>query len=290
MPSQRANGKAQKRSGKLQELKERREQVEKKRAQDLTSKPAAKMVTSIAEKPRNQVLVSSLAKPFAMSSLPCIRKVKGTSKAEKKAKEEAVAAAKKKREMEEREEGEIDSDDDEGMLTGHMNDHNQSQRHTPASNKTNKAKPAAQTIQRPPDRTRDETKSGNSKNNGARDVKNPQPEALKFRNRPQNLQKPKELDVKTSSAKRTLFDSDDSSSSDGKIFKPTKKQKTTKAGMDFENLPTKRKHVEEEEEPPRDPVKKQKITEEVKKPVKKPATVPVKRAPIVKETKYRMID
>ncbi|CAD6439904.1 2e969ac2-fa70-472f-bcbc-898e8c9e1bca [Sclerotinia trifoliorum] len=284
MSSQRANGK---RSGKLQELKDRREQAEKKRVRDLASKPAIKPATSIAEKPGNQSLNPSPAKPISLSSLPRIRKVKGTSKAEKKAQEEAVAAAKKKREMAEKEEGEIYSDDDEGMLTGHINDNSQTQRDTP-SNKTTKAKPAARTTRCLPYKTKNQMESGNNNNNGARDVKKSQPEALKPSKTLQNLQKPKEPGVKTSSAKHRLFDSDGSSSSEEEIYKPIKKQNTTKAGMDFENPPIKRKHVEGKKEAPPVPVKKQKITEEVKKSVKKPVTAPVKRTPVVKETKYRM--
>ncbi|KAF7874802.1 hypothetical protein EAF04_001976 [Stromatinia cepivora] len=283
MPSQRVNGKAQQRNAKLQELKERREEAEKKRAHDLASKPAAKTAISTAKKSDNQALNSSPAKPVTMSSLPRINKVKGTSKAEKKAQEEAVAAAKKKREMAEKEEGEIDSDDDEVVFTGRMNNSNQNRNHAPANN-TIKTKPPAPTTRRPPDKNKDQMKSCNN-NNKARDIKKSQLEDPKSRGRRQNLQKPKESDVKTSSIKRKLFDSNDDSSSSGEeICKPAKKQKTTKAGMDFENPPTKRKHIEEEEEETRAPVKKQKITEEVKKP----AIAPIKRAPVAKETKFRM--
>lgn len=60
-----------------------------------------------------------------------------------------------------------------------------------------------------------------------------------------------------------LPESDDEGSEEEAI-KPVKKPKTTKTGMNFENLPTKRKHAEEEET---SHVKKQKTTEEIKRPI-----------------------
>ncbi|TGO56222.1 hypothetical protein BOTNAR_0228g00010 [Botryotinia narcissicola] len=100
---------------------------------------------------------------------------------------------------------------------------------------------------------------------------------------PPRVQKSQDLknseENEQSQVKRKYFDTN-SSESEEEITKPAKKPKTTKAGMNFENVSTKRKHTEEVETS--GPVKKQKITEAIKKPV----AAPVKRAPI-KEMKVR---
>lgn len=75
---------------------------------------------------------------------------------------------------------------------------------------------------------------------------------------------PKKPAPKKQTSKRKIEVSD-AESSEVEMAKPVKKQKTAKGGMNFENLPTKRKHGGEEEAP--GPVKRQKTMDQAKNPV-----------------------
>lgn len=179
--------------------------------------------------------------------------------AEKKAADKAAAAAKIKRKIAEKEDGEIDSDEEVIVYKGRMNNGNQDRKFSPVNNKYNKTKASVPTSGHPPSSNKDQKTFGRNK------IKNETKNTTKFKpgipKLPPRVQKSHDLknseEKEQSSAKRKYFDTD-SSESEEEIAKPAKKPKTTKAGMNFENVSTKRKHTEEVETS--GPVKKQKIT------------------------------
>ncbi|KAM0171674.1 hypothetical protein ACHAPC_010972 [Botrytis cinerea] len=261
MPPQETNNmtRQQKINAGIEKFKAKRAEVAEKKARDAAN-PPGKISASSTATSLNQAPEMSTSR---ISSLPRMKKHPGKSMpevAEKKAAEEAAAAAKIQRKMAEKEEGEIDSDTEEIVYHGRMSNGNQNRKSAPF---------------------KDQKIFGRNENtNEARNTTKFKPDIKKVPPRvqkSQDLKKPEEKDQ--SPTKRKYFDTD-SSDSEEQIAKPAKKVKTAKAGMDFENLPTKRKHSEKVETS--GPVKKQKITE----PTQKPVAAPVKRAP-VKETKVR---
>ncbi|KAF7957833.1 hypothetical protein EAE96_003403 [Botrytis aclada] len=258
--------KQQKINAGIEKLKAARAEAAEKKARDAAN-PPAKANSSTTAASMNQA--PKLSTSNTISSLPRIKKRPGksmTEVAERKAAKEAAAAAEIKRKMAEKEDGEIDSDEEEIVYKGRMN--NQTKASVPASG-------------RAPSNNKDQKIFGRNENkNEAKNTTKFKPDIPKL---PPGVQKSQDLknakENSQSPVKRKYFDTD-SSESEEEIAKPAKKPKTTKAGMNFENRSTKRKSTEEAETT--SPVKKQKITESPKVPV----AVPSKRAPI-KETKVR---
>ncbi|KAF7941130.1 hypothetical protein BELL_0550g00020 [Botrytis elliptica] len=283
MPPQQSNNmtKQQKINSGIEKLKAARAEAAEKKARDAANRPT-KTSSSTAATSVNQAPKPSTSN--SISSLPRMKKRPGKSMnevAEKKAAEEAAAAAKIKRKMAEKEDGEIDSDEEDIVYKGRINNGNQNRKFAPVNNKHNKTIASVPASGHAPSNNKDQkTFSRNEIKNEAKNTTKFKPDIPKLSPRvqkSQDLKRPEEKEQ--SSFKRKYFDTD-STESEEKFAKPAKKPKTTKAGMNFENVSTKRKHTEEVETS--GPVKKQKITEEVKTPVAAPA----KRAPI-KETKVR---
>ncbi|TGO32411.1 hypothetical protein BHYA_0320g00050 [Botrytis hyacinthi] len=283
MPPQQSNNmtKQQKISSGIEKLNTARAEVAEKKARDAAKPPAkanpSNTVTSVNQAPKLNTFSS-------ISSLPRMKKRPGksmTEAAEKKAAQEAAAAAKIKRKMAEKEDGEIDSDEEDIVLKGRMDNGNQNRKFAPVSNKHNKTNASVPASGHAPSNNKDQKTFGrNEIKNEAKNTTKFKPDIPKLPPRVQKSQDLKKSEEKEqSSVKRKYFDTD-SSESEEEIAKPAKKPKTTKAGMNFENVSTKRKHTEEVETS--GPVKKQKITEAIKNPV----AAPVKRAPI-KEMKVR---
>ncbi|TGO14895.1 hypothetical protein BTUL_0047g00570 [Botrytis tulipae] len=283
MPPQQSNNmtKQQKITSGIEKLKAARAEAAEKKARDAANPPAkadlSNAATSVNQAPKSSTSSSIL-------SLPRMKKRPGksiTEAAEKKAAEGAAVAAKIKRKMAEKEDGEIDSDEEDIVYKGRMSNGNQNRKFAPVDNRYNKTKASVPASGHAPSNNKDQ------KTFGRNEIKNEAKNTTKFKpdipKLPPRVQKSQELknseEKEQSSVKRKYFDTD-SSESEEEIAKPAKKPKTTKAGMNFENVSTKRKHTEEVETS--GPVKKQKITEAIKKPV----AAPVKRAPI-KEMKVR---
>ncbi|KAF7864112.1 uncharacterized protein EAF02_010080 [Botrytis sinoallii] len=283
MPPQQSNNmtKQQKISSGIEKLKAARAEAAEKKARDAAN-PLTKASSPTAATSVNQAPKPSTSN--SISSLPRMKKRPGKSMnevAEKKTAEEAAAAAKIKRKMAEKEDGEIDSDEEDIVYKGRMNNGNQNRKFAPVNNKHNKTIASVPASGHAPSNNKDQKTFGrNEIKNEAKNTTKVKPDIPKLPPRvqkSQDLKKPKEKEQ--SSFKRKYFDTD-STKSEEKFAKPAKKPKTTKAGMNFENVSTKRKHTEEVETS--GSVKKQKITEEIKNP----AAAPAKRAPI-KETKVR---
>ncbi|TGO20635.1 hypothetical protein BPAE_0279g00080 [Botrytis paeoniae] len=283
MPPQQNNNmtKQQKINAGIEKLKTARAEAAEKKARDAANPPAkansSNAATSVNQAPK-------LSTSSSISSLPRMKKCPGksmTEVAEKKAAKEAATAAKIKRKMAEKEDGEIDSDEEDIVYKGRMNNGNQNRKSALVNNKHIKTKDSVPATGRASSNNRDQ------KIFGRNEIKNEARNTIKFKpdipKLPPRVQKSQVLEKSEEneqpSVKRKYFDTD-SSESEEEIVKPAKKPKTTKAGMNFENPSTKRKHSEEVETT--GPVKKQKITE----PTKKAVAAPAKRAPI-KETKVR---
>ncbi|TEY71624.1 hypothetical protein BOTCAL_0089g00030 [Botryotinia calthae] len=261
MPPQETNNmtKQQKINAGIEKLKAKRAEAAEKKARDAANPPgkfsASSTATSLSQAPEMST--------SHISSLPRMKKRPGKSMSEvakKKAAEEVAAAAKIQRKVAEKEDGEIDSDTEEIVYHGSMSHGNHNRKTAPVKGQKIFGR-------------NDNTNEAKNTTKFKPDIKKLPPRVQKS----QDLKKPEEKEQ--SPVKRKYFDTD-SSDSEEQIAKPAKKAKTTKAGMDFENLPTKRKHSEEGQTS--GPVKKQKVTG----PTKKPVAAPAKRAP-VKETKVR---
>ncbi|TGO46724.1 hypothetical protein BCON_0310g00020 [Botryotinia convoluta] len=277
MPPQQSNSmtKQQKINAGIEKLKAARTEAAEKKARDAAN-PPAKANSSTAATSVNQAPKSSNSS--SISSLPRMKKrprKSMTEVAEKK------AAAKIKRKMAEKEDGEIDSDEEDIVYKGRMNNGNQNRKSAPVNNKHIKTKNSVPATGHAPSNNKEQKIFGRNENkNEAKNTTKFKPDIPKLSPRVQKSQDLKKSEENEQfSVKRKYFDTD-SSDSEEEIGKPAKKPKTTKAGVNFENLSTKRKHTEEVETS--GPVKKQKITE----PIKKTVAAPAKRAPI-RETKVR---
>ncbi|KAF7907306.1 uncharacterized protein EAF01_004893 [Botrytis porri] len=283
MPPQQSNSmtKQQKITAGIEKLKAARAEAAEKKARNAAN-PLVKANASTAPTSVNQALKSSTSN--SILSLPRMKKRPGksmTEVAEQKATEEAAAVAKIKRKMAEKEDGEIDSDEEDIVYKGRMSSGNQNRKSCLVNNVHNKIKASVPDSGHAPSNNKDQKTFGrNEIKNGAKNTTKFKPDIPKLPPRVQQTQYLKNSEEnKQSPVKRKYFDTD-SSDSEEEIAQPAKKPKTTKAGMNFENRSTKRKHTEEVERS--GPVKKQKITE----PINKTVAAPAKRAPI-KETKFR---
>ncbi|RAL67568.1 hypothetical protein DID88_008323 [Monilinia fructigena] len=274
MPSQAQIQKAREQQKARDILVARREAAAKRAAE---RKKALKNTGSMATEPAmtSDKLDSQASDSKPISAIPRIKKKPGTSMAEKRAVENAIAAAKQKRAEQEKEEGEIDSDDEEVVFKGRQ------KKITETVDKMDKTSTSSGCAY-----PRDKPQMAPRNSYGTKFAKKTDPERLKDRGKSQTSEQQKKPEIKNpdpkkQTSKRKIQESD-AENSEIEISKPLKKQKTAKGGMNFENPPTKRKHVEEEEEA-LGPLKRQKTTEQAKKPV----ALPVKRAPAIKETHFR---